>query len=221
VQPGDAPTLYWSMADRPGVVLGFSQKIAVLNQAALAAESLEVYQRRAGGTVVLVGPHLLDLDVLLPAGHPLILPDVVESYRWFGEAWVETLSTFGISARTVSPDEAHAQRALLKQPETREHESLMQRACYGTLSSYEIAVGQRKLVGLDMLRRRTGTLLQAGLLLQWETETLARLLGQTAEEQEQLREGLLERAIGIEHVSERVIEPREIIAAFERVIFDL
>jgi len=41
-------------------------------------------------------------DVILPAGHPLILADVVESYRWFGEAWVQTLRTFNIKTHTVS-----------------------------------------------------------------------------------------------------------------------
>src|SRR5579883_112161 len=91
IQPDDLPILYWNMAQTPALVLGFSQKRGGLNQAALAALKIPVYQRRAGGTAVLVGPTLLSLDVVLPAGHPLILPDIVESYRWFGEAWSAAL----------------------------------------------------------------------------------------------------------------------------------
>src|SRR3989442_5965980 len=127
--PGDPPVLYWSMADPVGLVLGFSQKLGTLNPRALAA--IPIYHRRAGGTAVLVGPQLLSLDVVLPAEHPLLLPDVVESYRWFGGAWVETLLLLGVQARAVSPQEAHEQRALFKQAETQEREAILRRACYG------------------------------------------------------------------------------------------
>src|SRR5438477_1163385 len=182
-EPGHAATLYWSQAKPPGLVLGYSQKHDVLNSQALATLQIPIYQRRAGGTAVLVGPLLLSLDVVLPANHPLILPDIVESYRWFGEAWVEALLLLGIEARAVSPQEAHKQRALLKQAETHAREAILHRACYGSLSSYEVVVDQRKVVGFDMIRRRVGSLLQAGVLLHWQTETLAQLLGHTPEEQ--------------------------------------
>jgi lipoate-protein ligase A len=218
MQPGDSARLYWSQAQPVGLVLGFSQKREGLNAQALEALQLPIYQRRAGGTAVLVGPHLLSLDVLLPAGHPLILADIVESYRWFGEAWAAALLQLGIEARTVTPTEAHAQRALLKQPETRTYELLMQRACYGALSSYEVVAGQRKVVGLDMIRRRTGSLLQAGVLLHWDPELLAQALAHTPQEQALLYEGLLERAVGLDTLAGRVIETDEVIAAFEHII---
>src|SRR5690242_11990489 len=138
IQPEDLPILYWNLAQRPALVLGFSQKLDVLNQAMLADLKLPIYHRRAGGTAVLVGPTLLSLDVVLPAVHPLILADIVESYRWFGEAWVAALAQLNVEARIVTPVEAHTLRARLKQPETRAYELLMNRACYGTLSSYEV-----------------------------------------------------------------------------------
>lgn len=221
---GDPATFYWSIAEPVGLVLGYSQKQDILNPAfrqspeTLAAQPLPIYHRRAGGGAVLVGPHLLSLDVILPAGHPLILPDIVESYRWFGKTWVATLAQLGIQARIVLPQEAHEQRALLKQEQTRERELILRRACYGSLSPYEVVVGQRKVVGLDMIRRRIGTLLQAGVLLHWEPEVLAQLLGHTPKEQAILREGLHERAIGIDILAGRVVVPEEIIKAFEQVI---
>ena len=214
--PGDPPVLYWSMAEPVGLVLGFSQKLSTLNPQALAATP--IYHRRAGGTAVLVGPQLLSLDVVLPAEHPLVLPDVVESYRWFGEAWVAALAQLGVQARTVPPVEAHELRAQLKREEASECEALLRRACYGSLSSYEVAIGQRKIVGLDMRRRRMGSLLQAGVLLHWETETLAHLLGHTSAEQALLRAGLLERAIGLDTLMGRTVAAEEVIMAFEQVI---
>ena len=218
IQAGDAPILYWNVAEPCGLVLGFSQRAAIVNQVALEKCALPVYQRRAGGTAVLVGPHLLSLDVVLPAGHPLILHDIVESYRWFGEAWMATLEQLGISTRLVSPTEAHTLRDRLKQPETADNERLISRACYGTLSSYEVVVGQRKVVGFDMIRRRSGSLLQAGVLLHWETDMLALLLGHTPAEQQFLREALHERAVGIDVLARRVITTDEIISAFNQTI---
>src|SRR5947209_18304702 len=117
-EPGQPAILYWSQAEREGLVLGYSQKHAILNSAALAAHRIPIYHRRAGGTAVLVGPQLLSLDVVLPANHALILIDVVESYRWFGEAWVEALLLLGIQVRAVSPQEAPDQPALLRHAET-------------------------------------------------------------------------------------------------------
>jgi lipoate-protein ligase A len=219
-QPGDPATLYWSQAQPDGLVLGFSQQPAILNAQALARRSLPIYHRRAGGTAVLVGPHLLGLDVMLPAGHPLILPDLVESYRWLGETWVAALRELGIETRAITPQQAHAQRDLLKQPATHERETILRRACYGSLSPYEVVTPDTnlKVVGLDMIRRRAGTLLQAGVLLNWESNTLAALLGHTQEEQMILREGLRERAIGLYELAGRAIPVGAIIETFERTL---
>lgn len=221
VSQDEPATLYWSQAEQAGLVLGFAQKQDILNPAVLAAQQLPIYHRRAGGTAVLVGPDLLSLDVVLPASHPLVLPDIVESYCWLGKVWVETLQRLGVETRIVPPQEAHAQRALLKQAETREHESILLCACFGSLSPYEVVAGQRKVVGLDMIRRRAGSLLQAGLLLHWETEPLVQLLGRTPEEQAILREGLLERAVGLDTLAGRAVTAEEVIGAFETVLFSM
>ena len=224
LETGKPPILYWSQAEPVGLVLGFSQKPAVLNNSAVEALRIPIYHRRAGGTAVLVGPHLLSLDVVLPTGHPLMLADVVESYRWLGETWVAALRSLGIETRTVSPAEAHAQRLRIKTQdltptlaETRE--ALLRRACYGANSSYEVVAGQRKVVGLDMIRRRHASLLQAGVLLRWETGTLAQLLGHTPEEQEILCAGLKERAIGLDTLAERPVTAQAVMTAFETVLF--
>jgi lipoate---protein ligase len=218
IQPGDPPILYWSLADPIGLVLGLSQKQHLLNPAAVASLNMPIYHRRAGGTAVLVGPHLLDLDVILPPDHPLLLADIVESYRWLGDAWVATLRHLGVESHTVSPAEAHLQQVLRKQPETNAYEQLMNRACYGSLSPYEVVVGRRKVVGLCMIRRRSGTLLQAGAVLHWETTQLAQLLGHTDEEQQSLATGLLERATGLDTLLGRVITYEEVINAFESYV---
>src|SRR5258707_11388873 len=79
---------------------------------------------------------------------------------------------FGVETRIVTPQEAHGQRAFLKQEETGVHEAILRRACYGSLSPYEVVAGQRKVVGLDMIRRRAASLLQAALFAPSRTESL-------------------------------------------------
>ena len=218
---GTAPVLYWSQAQAEGLVLGFSQKEAIINPTAQIAELPPIYHRRAGGTGVLVGPDLLALDVILPVDHPLVLTDIVESYRWFGETWVHALRLLNVETRVVLPDEAQAQRALAKQDETRTRESILRRACYASNSSYEVVADQRKIVGLDMIRRRNGSLLQAGILLKWHSQRLAELLGHTPAEQALLRRELPARAIGLDELTQRTGMVQEIIQAFEASLHTL
>jgi lipoate-protein ligase A len=53
-------------------------------------------------------------------------------------------------------------------------------ACFGGMSPWEVLAGGRKVVGLSQTRRRTGALLQAGVLLGFDADRLARLLGRDA-----------------------------------------
>src|SRR2546421_9727620 len=221
IEPWHPATLYWSIAEPKGLVLGFSQKEDALNLEGVAQQQIPIYHRRAGGTAVLVGPHLLSLDVVLPAGHPLILADIVKSYEWFGEAWVEALERLGIEARVVLPQEAQEQRMLLKQPETQVREELLRRACFGSISPYEVVVGQRKVVGLDMIRRKVGSVLQAGVLFQWGTATLAKLLGRTLEEKDWLGGGLHERANGMDRLWGHKKKVTKGLTTFEEVVFSM
>ncbi len=216
-QPEGPPTLYWSIAQPEGLVLGFSQKPSMLNPS-LSSLLMPIYHRRAGGTAVLVGPDLLSLDVILPENHPFLLSDLVESYRWFGEAWVAALARLGVQSQVIFPERARVQREMLKRPETRDRELLLRRACYGSYSSYEVTVGERKVVGLDMIRRRSGSLLQAGVLLHWDPRKLALMLGHTTEEQFVITEGLYERAVGLDTLIGRSVQPLEVIKAFETVL---
>jgi lipoate---protein ligase len=218
IAPGKAPALVWSQAEPDALVLGFSQKETIVNSQAIAEQRIPLYHRRAGGTAVLVGTHLLGLDVVLAADHPLVLTDIVESYRWFGETWVQALRLLGIETHVVLPAEAH-RRIRSKHTEDDQAEMVLRRACYASNSSYEVVVGQRKVVGLDMVRRRNGSLLQAGVLLRWESAQLASLLGHTPQEQALLRAGLPQRAIGLDSLAARNITAGEVVQAFEAVLF--
>ncbi len=209
------PLLYWQMAAPAAVVIGISQKLSDLDNAACRQAGLAIYRRAAGGTAVLVGPDLLSLDVILPPGHALAGRDVVEAYRWFGDLWAETLQELGLAARAIPPAEARAPRARQRLEQTGRLEQLARQSCYGAVSPYEVSVDGHKVLGLDQVRRRVGFLFQGGLLLRWDAARVAALLAAEPEERPALAARLRERAAGLDTLLKRPIAPDEIIQRFE------
>jgi lipoate---protein ligase len=167
MEPDGPPVASWSTVTAPALVLGRSGEDTGAIEAAARAEGLPVLRRSSGGGPVLWDTGLLALDVVLPRGHPLEAGDVTEAYRWLGEALESGLRALGLPA--VELVEVRRARAARPRP--------ADVACFGGLSPYEVLAGGRKVVGLSQARRRQGTLLQAGVLLDLDAARLARLLG--------------------------------------------
>lgn len=157
VRRGRVPSLWWHSTEDRVLLLGAGQTLRGADAAV---------RRHGGGTAVLAGPGVLGLDVMLPAGHPLAPPDVVETYRWLGAVWRAALHGLGVAAHLVTiPEARRATRDALIAP-----------ACFGSLSPYEVTVEGRKLVGLAQVRRRNGILLQAGVHQRFDADGLAAAL---------------------------------------------
>lgn len=153
LQPPPCPVARLWHYDAPAVVLGCSQRrlLATVDDRC----ELPVLLRDAGGGAVLVGPWMLGLSVVLPAGHALVRGGAVPAYRWLGEALAGVLRRFGIAATALAPTALPASRT----------DDPLAWACYGGLSPWEVVAQEKKLVGLAQVRRRTGVLLVGGLLL--------------------------------------------------------
>ena len=132
--------------DAPGLVLGCSQR---------ALQTSGATVRSSGGGAVLTGPWMLSISVILPVGHPLVTPGLVESYRWFGLAHQAALQAMGVRALALPPDQLSL---MPRQPE-------LDWACFGNCSAWEVIAEGRKLVGLAQRRARTGVLLTSGTLV--------------------------------------------------------
>lgn len=142
----------WTYA-APGVVLGRAQ--AALHPG-MAGGATPVVVRDAGGGAVLAGPWMLSASIVLPADHPLVAgAGTVSSYRWLGVLHAGLLRDLGIPAYAVPPEELQ-----MTPPDPS-----LKWACFGSLSPWEVVVGQRKIVGLAQVRRRTGVLLTCGTLV--------------------------------------------------------
>jgi lipoate-protein ligase A len=122
----------------------------------VTAFGVEVVRRGSGGGAVLCTRDLLEVDVALPPGHPLLHDDVSESYRFLGEAWVEALTRLGADCRIAEVAEARAM--------SDERRVAARAACYAGLSPYEVVTADgRKLVGLSQRRRRGAALFQSSV----------------------------------------------------------
>ncbi len=159
------PTLRWYEASRPAIVLGRGQG------APAVSERVDVVTRFSGGGAVLLDSDVLSLDVLVPAGHPLLDGDLTAAFLRVGHGWARALRELGVPDVTVWEGPSTARRR------GSARERLAAAVCYATIGRGEISSGGRKLVGLAQRRRRPGALVQCGLLRRWRPAKLLRALG--------------------------------------------
>ena len=191
-----------ALADRPAGDAGglFPEGLADSK-----AVRLPLVKRGAGGGAVLVGPWLLSASLLLPLDDPrMATTSVADSYRWLGEAMVETLAELGVAARAVPPAER------IPAPER------LAWACFAGVAPWEVVVDDpatgvaRKVVGFAQRRSRHGVLLALGVLVQpapW------RLLAQTLGHPVALADELAATTVDLASVSPRPVSNNEFLAA--------
>ncbi len=204
---GEMPTVWWHATEHPTLILGPGQTLQDVEEWAVGPEVL-VVKRQAGGTAVLASADMLGLDVFLPAGHPLITQDVVETYRWLGMVWRDTMHSLGAPSHLVSIREARQAAPSADAP--------IRLACFGTLSPYEVTSGERKLVGLAQIRRRGGVLLQSALHLHFDPTGLAGVL--SADCSSQLAAGLSAAAVGLDEAAGTTVEATAVAERFQQVL---
>ena len=213
----DRPSLWWYSAGRPALVLGTSQKLQAVNLEYCRQHQIAVYRRTSGGAAVLSEPRFLSLDIALPPNHPFAPADIVKTYAWLGQTWLETLQTLGLSkVKLVVPEEIRAAKNLNLVAEEAEDDRLARLVCFGSLSPYEVVSEGRKLVGLAQVRRRAGTLLQCGLPFSSQTQAFAPLLKLLPSESSLLSRLLSERITSLDLASGREISYEQVMEAFEQ-----
>lgn len=191
-----------ALADRPAGDAGSSSPE---NLADSDAVRLPLVKRGAGGGAVLVGPWLLSASLLLPLDDPrMATTSVADSYRWLGEAMVETLAELGVTARAVPPAER------IPAPER------LAWACFAGVAPWEVVVDDpatgvaRKVVGFAQRRSRHGVLLALGVLVQpapW------RLLAQTLGHPAALADELAATTVDLASVSPWPVSNDDFLAA--------
>lgn len=149
----------------PAVVLGSTQPIADVDQAAAAAAGIDIVRRRSGGGAVWVAPDDPTwIDVIVPRHDPLWTDDVGQAFLPIGRAWCAALEAVGIG-------------------DLRVHDGAMVRTewssavCFSGTGPGEVldATGA-KVVGISQRRTRAGARFQCAIHRQWDPEPLRALL---------------------------------------------
>ncbi len=146
------------------VILGSSQRLSPCIGG--DGYGTAVLRRRSGGAAVLVAPGAQCwLDVFLPAGDPLIDPDVARTAWWLGDTWAAALRPI-VAEQSVL--------AVHRGPSGRNAWSLV--ACFAAVGAGEVTVDGHKLVGISQRRSASGVWLHSMALLVLDAGGIARRL---------------------------------------------
>ncbi len=156
------------------LVLGSSQNIEVVDQAACKQANVEVAKRRTGGGAVYLalGEHLW-VDVVVPRGDPLWSDDVVISSQWIGEAWSRVLTNLGMSNLTVH-------RLGI------ESSTWSDLICFAGVGPGEVLIDGRKVVGISQRRTSEAARFQCFIHRNWAPEKFVPLFAQPRPSVEEL-----------------------------------
>jgi lipoate-protein ligase A len=127
-------------------VLGSTQPLDSIDQAATERFGAELVRRRSGGGAVFVAPGAqVWLDLFVPVGDPLYDVDVSRGARFVGELWREAL----VALELVGVDFAVHTGPLLASPWSRLW-------CFSGVGPGEVSSHGQKLVGVSQRRSRAG-----------------------------------------------------------------
>jgi lipoate-protein ligase A len=141
-------TLRFYQWDPPCLSLGYNQPCGDVDTAACARLGYSWVRRPTGGRAILHCDELT-YSVVAPENEPRVSGGIVESYRRLSMGLLAGLGMLGANVFQVQGEKAiNLQRG---------------GACFDTPSSYEIKVGDKKLIGSAQVRRR-GQILQHGAL---------------------------------------------------------
>jgi lipoate-protein ligase A len=162
------------------LVLGSTQSEGVLDRRRVEAAGISVVRRSSGGGVVLVVPgDPVWVDVWVPAGDRLWLPQVDRAFDWLGRAWVEALNRNGIGGLRAH-DEGFV--ACTRWSSV---------VCFGGVGAGEVVTDDgRKVVGLAQRRNRLGAWFHSACVLRWAPARLVELLALDPDERSHAVAGL-------------------------------
>ena len=194
----------WSPA---AVSIGRFQSVADLDLNRLNHRQWDWVRRLSGGRALL-HDNELTYSLLLPLSHPIAQLGILDSYRALAGSLRAALAALGVNA---DPLQARARRA-----------ATASAACLEQVSSWELAVAGRKLVGSAQCRRHGYVLQHGSLPLEGDPTALADVLCLDVNERRLLCDSLgqtattLACAVGVAEAAGNLPEWRILASAFAR-----
>ncbi len=200
---GAAPPTLRLYAWEPACLsLGHAQPIANVDVARLAARGWEVVRRATGGRAIL---HIDELTYSLigSAREPVLAGGVLESYNRIARALLYALRSLH------APVEMKEERTDGNAPPNP--------VCFEVPSTYEITVGERKLIGSAQARKKEGVLQHGSLPLTGDlTRICQALVFESESAREEASKRLLERATTLEVARGQAVSWETASQAFRR-----
>ena len=175
----DARQIIIHEIDKPTMVFGTAQRNNYLE---VEIECDYVYRKSGGGAGFLAPGHVLWVDFVIPRGDLLWCDDIRYSSVWLGELWVSALRGVGLSG-------------VVYDGEIRKNE-LSPFVCFAGLTTGEVTLFGKKIIGISQRRTREGAWFQCAALFSWPVKAIVDLLH--LEPREKSIEDLFELAAPIE-----------------------
>ena len=176
------------------IVLGSSQKEAVVDVEVASQLELRVARRRSGGGAVLVVPgEQVWVDLLVPRGDPLWHDDIVKAAEWVGRCWADALASLGVDGCEI-----HSGRLV-----STEWSGLV---CFAGLGPGEVTAGGAKVMGLSQRRTRDWIKIQSSVHLAWRPEVLLGALALDPRRRNMCLTTLRDRVMVVEASSSSVVD---------------
>jgi lipoyl(octanoyl) transferase len=203
------PTLRFYSWSPPALSLGYGQlTVGKIDLRRCMSLGIDVVRRSTGGGAVL-HDHEVTYSVVLRADDPRLAPGLLASYLMISHALVRGLSYLGISAELVPIRRG----ALLSSGRTSP-------ACFATLSSYEVAVAGRKLIG-SAQRRVQDLIMQHGSIpLSHDLDKMRAVFDSTLLDGQSTPNELVyqDRMTSLQEAGGRAYDYAEVVAALSRGI---
>jgi lipoate-protein ligase A len=194
----------WSPA---ALSLGYGQPIGSgIDFIQCRALGIDVVRRPTGGRAVL-HDHEVTYSVVISADDPRAASGVLASYLTISQALIRGLSYLGITAELLP-----LRRGTLLPSDSTSP------VCFATPSSYEVAVGGRKLIG-SAQRRAHGVIMQHGSIpISWNLEKMQAVFGPSPRDSESAREepAYYTRMTSLQEAGGRGYDYAEVVAALTR-----
>jgi lipoyl(octanoyl) transferase len=165
---GGLPTVRFYTWSPPAVSLGYGQPVASdIDQLQCQALGIDIVRRPTGGRAVL-HDHEVTYSIVIRADDPRVAPGVLAAYLMVSQALIRGLSFLGIAAELLPLRRGIPASAEAVNP-----------ACFATPSSYEVAVGGRKIIG-SAQRRLQGVIMQHGSIpISWDLDKMGAVFGRS------------------------------------------
>jgi lipoate-protein ligase A len=209
---GASATVRFYSWSPPALSLGYAQSVErEIDLRRCTALGIDVVRRPTGGRAVL-HDHEVTYSLVISANDPRVTAGILAAYLTISRALIRGLAYLGVTAELLPLRRG----ALLPSDQA-------SAVCFATPSSYEVAVGGRKIIGSAQRRAHDAIMQHGSIPLSWDVERMRAVFGRSSTEGG-LPQGGLDRHLPMTSLQEaggRAYAYAEVVAALTEGLADV